>query len=410
MNATLARFPRIDYRSHPAFKGLGDGSGAWNESAIDQLLLEIDQELDRLVSATLEPDAVAGEFARRIAPILLALRTEVAKGTPDDPLTMQWLLSSIENMQPQLLTELQCSRARLRQPKRVPRNAAALAQLERDGFVRVELPHGATERWHDQCLGFRRTLLNRAEKNPNARQWLALPVFGQLAREMVRVLHSVGAIEVAAAYRRHPMELEHLSLHYSHPRQRWYQGCYEDIGLPTSPMAYLHNDHEPAMVKMIVYLSPVTEAAGPFKYMQGSHLWPRSMARHVLFKQLDRQHPKLFKTQDCDGYYRPSFKLPIERARFMTLPTAFQGTSHFGDDLTSDHPDLQALQDCEVSVVDDAAVIVFDGGRGLHRGSLLNSGERWAIQLGFRFKPRRSLVRHGGRFLRRVIAIASRVP
>jgi hypothetical protein len=70
----------------------------------------------------------------------------------------------------------------------------------------------------------------------------------------------------------------------------------------------------------------------------------------------------------------------------MQLPTAFQGSSHFGDDILPKSPTAELLLSREETFLsgDRGQVLVFDGGRTLHRGSLVRHGERVAMQVAFK--------------------------
>lgn len=85
-------------------------------------------------------------------------------------------------------------------------------------------------------------------------------------------------------------------------------------------------------------------------------------------------------------YIVPRLVHPELRRIFMQLPTAFQGSSHFGDDVLPDTPIAQRLLSKEQSFLsaDRAQVMVFDGARTLHRGSLVRQGERVAMQVAFK--------------------------
>jgi hypothetical protein len=70
----------------------------------------------------------------------------------------------------------------------------------------------------------------------------------------------------------------------------------------------------------------------------------------------------------------------------MQLPTAFQGSSHFGDDVLPEAPIVKPLLSQEHSFLstDRGQILVFDGARTLHRGSLVRQGERVAMQVAFK--------------------------
>ena len=69
----------------------------------------------------------------------------------------------------------------------------------------------------------------------------------------------------------------------------------------------------------------------------------------------------------------------------MELPTALRGSSHFGDDILPDTDLAATLETLEVPYLSAGGqTLVFDGPRLLHRGSLVNSGERLSLQVIYR--------------------------
>jgi hypothetical protein len=68
----------------------------------------------------------------------------------------------------------------------------------------------------------------------------------------------------------------------------------------------------------------------------------------------------------------------------MRLPIALHGCSHFGCDLLGDESATRELLARERVFHAVDSCIVFDGGRGLHRGGIVSANPRWALQVGFR--------------------------
>jgi hypothetical protein len=403
------RIPTVNYREHPAFSSFS-ASGSWDNEGIDNLVRKIDCEYTDIESEALKINSDWRDaFNSRVLPSVERLKQKIAQTLPRDPLTADWLHRSLDPLTSQLFEELSCAAAGAHASRRT-RDVAELRLLRSNGFTVLKFRDGLCNQWFEACAHYRKALIERANARPEARQWLPLPIFGALSQSIESELFDIGAVDIAAAYRGQPMELDHISLHYSDARQRWYQDCYADVGLPTSQFAYLHNDFEPSILKLLIYLTEVNAEDGPFCYVSGSHLWNRSMTQHVLFKQLDRTHAQVFPAIKIESYYRPRFKRPEERERLMSLPTAFQGSSHMGDDLLDHHSSVAELRMHETPILNADAAILFDGSRGLHRGSLLQHGERWAIQLGYRPKPKRTVLRQAKRVARRLAAQWTSVP
>jgi hypothetical protein len=85
------------------------------------------------------------------------------------------------------------------------------------------------------------------------------------------------------------------------------------------------------------------------------------------------------------GYYRPRFLLKEYRQDLLALPSAFRGTTHFGDDIVDGSELSSQLLAAEETFLGEAGLmVVFDGSAGIHRGSQVERGERWALQIAMR--------------------------
>ena len=72
---------------------------------------------------------------------------------------------------------------------------------------------------------------------------------------------------------------------------------------------------------------------------------------------------------------------PERRRLFHALPRRFRRKAKFGNDLESDHPALARLLASERRFTSaDGDLILFDD-RGIHRGGLVEAGERFMLQI-----------------------------
>jgi hypothetical protein len=174
-------------------------------------------------------------------------------------------------------------------------------------------------------------------------------------------------------------------LEYSRPGQTWYKNIYTDKGVSDSPMQYLHVDEGEWCPKAIIYVSSVTENSGPTHFIPESNRWRRSEFLFRSHKGLDRILTDRYHSVWSGDFYRIVFRDDNLRRIFMELPPAFQGSSHFGDDILADTSLAEELARREIKFLGgDAEAIIFDGSRSLHRGSLVKEGERLALQIIFR--------------------------
>ena len=120
----------------------------------------------------------------------------------------------------------------------------------------------------------------------------------------------------------------------------------------------------------------------------------------MLFRSYSNAYPA---RHDEEDYYRPRFKYLDERERFVNLPKILQGTSHFGDDVVDGSPLSDFLLTNEKRVESDAPeCLLFDGPQAIHRGGIVQEGERIALQLAFRVREDFALLKRVARKARRV--------
>ena len=215
-----------------------------------------------------------------------------------------------------------------------------------------------------------------------------------------------GVLTAATEYQNFPLKLTGASLEYSHPNQTWYKGCYQDVEVPTSKSVYMHYDYGFEAVKAMVYITPVSKKNGAFHFIRGSHQWPRSLFLTAFYRELDHALIRNVEPQR-NQYYRRGFAVANLRKEFMTLPKIWRSSSHFGDDLLDDSDLSKTLLSQETPFEAPAgAVILFDGCRGIHRGSMVQEGERLAIQVILRQmspgEDSRTLFWKGRNFVRRL--------
>ena len=212
-----------------------------------------------------------------------------------------------------------------------------------------------------------------------------LPQEGVYWQAFRRAIARAGIQESVNSYSRLPLDLDYCVLQLSHPDECWWKDCYADEGISTSKASYMHYDQDYSLIKAIVYLQPVT-TNGPFSLIPASEVAPVSYSREAFFKRLDGRVASANVGGDTDCvYYRKQFKSPDFRREFLRIPSALRGTSHFGDDILDGTSKSDWLLRHERKITTDVAnCTVFTGGRTVHRGGLVESGERWALQLGFR--------------------------
>jgi ectoine hydroxylase-related dioxygenase (phytanoyl-CoA dioxygenase family) len=135
----------------------------------------------------------------------------------------------------------------------------------------------------------------------------------------------------------------------------------------------------------MIYITPVNEENGATRAIPKTNLWERSDFVFRMHKALDSVVGARYANYVRKSHYRPIARHAELRRIFMGLPKPFQGTSHFGDDLLGDSELACTLEKLEIPYCSQGSdALVFDGSHLFHRGSLVKSGERMAIQVVYR--------------------------
>jgi hypothetical protein len=187
--------------------------------------------------------------------------------------------------------------------------------------------------------------------------------------------------ELVSDYMDSNLELAWAFPNYSHHRQKWFRIKEHETISPTN---YYHLDKDKNMIKILIYLTDVSDQDGPFKYVKGSNLWKASICTFALHYGIDFNVNKLLIGEESN------FKNNIFTARADILsefPDAFIGSTHFGDFLKRDSDITKLLlNESVVFTRKRGTLIIFDGGMGVHSGGNAYGGERLAIQIGYRKK------------------------
>lgn len=385
----MNQVPSIDYDRHSAYASLRERVPP-PDPALDDLIEEIDRRYTALrsdSSRALEARraAYAEEVGRRFDELARAL----AKQPGVRPTLAAYAGKAIDLARGYLYDALETGERTLDAATTGPAGRA-LEELRRDGYSRLGIYPGLARAVWRHTWWERSVLRARARQAPRRRCALALHAGSPTVALIERHLQQSGALEAVSRYIGKPMAFLYAALDHAHPSQDWYADCYRDAGLTTSRTAYMHFDADHDVMKAMLYLKDVGPGNGPFGYVRGSHAWQRSPVLCAFQKGFDQAQAGLFELEDDgldfkSGYYRPRFKMPDYRSDQLALPAGLRGSTHFGDDVEDGSELSRSLLAAEEVFTGPAGTFVlFDGSRGIHRGSLATQGDRWAVQIGMR--------------------------
>lgn len=241
----------------------------------------------------------------------------------------------------------------------------------------------------DLGAGHLREFRNRADAGRLTRADLSVdsgPVVRSIAAILNREFKRLGALDAISAYARRQMRVFGLALELSVPQADWWRNGLHKLPRPPKTL-YAHVDESIVFPKAIVYLSDVAASNGPTGCYPrayedlGLHPLQEIVGRVVGVVGADRASP-------LHAYYNKGYHQSVTsegfRRHFMKLPPRLRFNSHFGWDIAPDSDAEQTLGEREQCMTGPAGTFMaFDGARLLHRGGLVQSGERVALQVVF---------------------------
>ena len=181
-----------------------------------------------------------------------------------------------------------------------------------------------------------------------------------------------------------------LALELSTPKSTWWRK--KEITDKNPKTLYAHLDESPIYPKSICYLSNVSEVNGPtsfypsiFKSLNLNYL------QDIIGRVVDTvgDHPELKKVYNNN--IEQKFECKTFKSHFEMLPDDLKFYSHFGWYVKPDSQIENKMISDEIQLVGKkGSFVVFDGAKIVHRGGLLDSGERIVLQIVF--GPKKTLL------------------
>lgn len=201
-----------------------------------------------------------------------------------------------------------------------------------------------------------------------------------------REFKSLGVLDAVSAYTGRKIRVSGLALELSVPQATWWKNAIKGLDRPSKTL-YAHLDEGIAFPKSIVYLSDVTEQNGPTSCYPGAY---EAMALNPLQELIGRIVGNVGNNpaSPLRAYYAKQYHQSVNsenfRRHFMRLPESLRFNSHMGWDVLPGSELEERLVVCEKKMTGPGGTfIIFDGARLLHRGGLMERGERVALQVIF---------------------------
>jgi hypothetical protein len=257
--------------------------------------------------------------------------------------------------------------------KRAPNGRSALSQqLLDNGIVGVQIPEYRMMELQALGDGHFKALAERRGCRPNRREFdesrtTADPRdSAELFALLNTILTEAGVFDAARDYVGRDVSLIDVNPQINDPSDTFWLDIFPDQeGQPLPKAAYFHRDASGGDLKVIFYCSDVGQNNGPFTYAIGSN--------RMLISKVD---DLLREANDHNGL---SGTTPELRRRFAALPEMFRRKGTFGNDLLDDALLASAIEQASWEVTaPKGSIVVFDT-KGIHRGGMVEQGERRVI-------------------------------
>lgn len=375
------------YRSHPAF---GSAVPAWDLQADQLAAFNESYQAARQFGSTLDAQSrslLRQELQQALAAVFAALGSQAADA--HERCFLQELSSACARLldaelvwygrQPQsAFVDLIASTAR--------RDAG---RMQRERYYFGCLPQTAV----DELFGLAERELGKFRANAAAgrlkRDDLSVssgPTVRAIRAVLNREFKKLGVLDAVSAYTRRKTRVTGLALELSLPQATWWKNAIPGLDRPARTL-YAHLDETISCPKSIVYLSDVGENNGPTGCYPGAY---EAMQLNPLQELIGRvvgtvgTHPD----SPLKDYYAKQYHQSVNsenfRRHFMRLPECLRFNSHMGWDVAPGSELENRLVAAERKMTGPAGTfIVFDGACLLHRGGLMEQGERVALQVIF---------------------------
>lgn len=201
-----------------------------------------------------------------------------------------------------------------------------------------------------------------------------------------REFKKLGVLDAVSAYTGRKTRVTGLALELSVPQATWWKNAITGLDRPPQTL-YAHVDETISCPKSIVYLSDVTEQNGPTGCYPGAY---EAMQLNPLQEMIGRVVGTVGTRPDSPlkDYYAKQYHQSVNsenfRRHFMRLPECLRFNSHMGWDVAPGSELESQLAAAERKMTGPAGTfIAFDGACLLHRGGLMQEGERVALQVIF---------------------------
>ena len=210
-------------------------------------------------------------------------------------------------------------------------------------------------------------------------------ITNDIAKILNECFEAQGVLDVISSYMNCPYRVGGLALELSVSHATWWQDTLKNNMIPKT--MYAHFDESIVYPKAIVYLSEVGPKNGPTSYYPEMF---KFLNLNALQEIIGRVVGTIGGADDSKlkNYYSKFYHQPMScerfRRHFMRLPADLRFNSHFGwDVIQGSDMEKKLINSEKIMTGSPGDFIIFDGAKLLHRGGLVEQGERIAMQIIF---------------------------
>jgi hypothetical protein len=248
----------------------------------------------------------------------------------------------------------------------------ALAQLNAHGVAVIKMPEAQFDRLQSLAKPDFDTLVARRGVRANRREFDESRMSSDRRQSpdlftfVETILADSGLAAAADAYMGRKVKLMDINPQINDPSDSFWRDIFEDrpgIDLPRT--AYCHRDSSGGDLKAIIYMTDVGTDEGPFSFAVGSN--------HMVISQLDNL---LCEANDHNSFSGTDLDA---RASFAALPAKLRQKGAFGNDLDDAAPLSHQIANALWEIKGSKGSIVLFDTKGVHRGGMVDAGERRVI-------------------------------
>jgi hypothetical protein len=253
-----------------------------------------------------------------------------------------------------------------------PTNPALLNRIKADGIVplmltadEIEQVRAVTEPGFAKLDERRGGIPVEKRKFDDNVYWCTRSADPQAFTTVENIFNRYGITDAASAYLGRPVGVKHVNAQINDQDLAFWKRVFPDTQLADPWGSYLHVDATYGMLKCAIYVHEIGPDGGPFCYVRGSQLakvsWFEGMVRRTI---------------DFAGL---SSKKPEVRKKFMALPAFLRKKAEFGADILDGSSEAKRLREGHFSATSNYGNCILFDGNGIHRGGMVNKGERRCI-------------------------------